>query len=677
LGEFYSTTDPLLTAAEIVTMDYNSDAGVLKSSVPYDPNLMGVISTKADIVMGSGMTTGGVQNVVLGLAGRVPVKVTAINGIIKPGDYITSSSIPGVGMKATKAGQVVGQALTGWNPAVDDPNVAPDRMGIVILFIQKGYYNGAGLADLVAVDGLDVEADPTMPEMSFGDQVLSRFMTAQAAPDPLDQDTLQVSELLTDRVAAAIEIITPKVITHALTVDSISSSTGDNIDLTLSDGGAFILKGPALSNEAETVVPDQSQSESDAAATRDVITFDYAGNAYFAGTVTATAISADSITGLDIFADRIAVLSDAVESLGADEDPDTVTASDLINVRDMVAMVSNYTTALAGQTAGSDANLIARLDTEAAAQLLVNNSLIDGLAALDLRVAATEASLLANATILADLDTRLLATESQVGLSLTSLDLAGDLTVQGLTTFAGGIAVDTIGSLGSAISFMSDQIFIGRPYFNADTGGFAVVRAGATEVRVNFIEAYLTQPVVQSTVTFDALDESTITDESQRQALLANLAAAEAAYLAGDIRYAITDKSATGFTIVLSQPATTDLNFSWIALAVQNARLDESVAPDVIVPEPEPEPVIEPVVEEGVVDPFSGATPDNLNPDFAPLEDNLNPDFAPLEDNLPLEPQPEPILDETPPPAELPVEQAPEPVIEVGTPSSEPEPVTS
>jgi len=45
------------------------------------------------------------------LNGRVPVKVSTENGEIKAGDFLTSSSIPGVAMKATKPGQVVGKAL--------------------------------------------------------------------------------------------------------------------------------------------------------------------------------------------------------------------------------------------------------------------------------------------------------------------------------------------------------------------------------------------------------------------------------------------------------------------------------------------------------------------------------------------------------------------------------------
>lgn len=44
-------------------------------------------------------------------AGTSNVKYNSENGPIKKGDLITSSSIPGVGMKATQTGMVVGMAL--------------------------------------------------------------------------------------------------------------------------------------------------------------------------------------------------------------------------------------------------------------------------------------------------------------------------------------------------------------------------------------------------------------------------------------------------------------------------------------------------------------------------------------------------------------------------------------
>jgi len=71
------------------------------------------------------------------LAVSVPVKVTAENGPIKPGDYITSSSVSCMGMKATRAGPVIGQALNSFN--------GDQSWGVIVMFVQRGYFNGQSL----------------------------------------------------------------------------------------------------------------------------------------------------------------------------------------------------------------------------------------------------------------------------------------------------------------------------------------------------------------------------------------------------------------------------------------------------------------------------------------------------------------------------------------------------
>lgn len=70
--------------------------------------------------------------VIVGLSGRVPVKVSTKNGEIRPGDYITTSDIPGVGMKATEAGHVIGKALT---------SLSGTGQGTIGIFIQNTYYD--------------------------------------------------------------------------------------------------------------------------------------------------------------------------------------------------------------------------------------------------------------------------------------------------------------------------------------------------------------------------------------------------------------------------------------------------------------------------------------------------------------------------------------------------------
>jgi len=75
------------------------------------------------------------------LAGRVPVKVSNENGPVHIGDLLALSSTPGVAMRATRPGRVVGIALDNF----DQPR------GTVLCFVKVGEANlGVELSELRA-----------------------------------------------------------------------------------------------------------------------------------------------------------------------------------------------------------------------------------------------------------------------------------------------------------------------------------------------------------------------------------------------------------------------------------------------------------------------------------------------------------------------------------------------
>jgi hypothetical protein len=99
-----------------------------KSTVAYDQRVLGIVSTRPGMVMGS-VDKEGVNAMPVALSGRVPVKVSARNGPIKAGDYLTTSSIPGVAMKATRAGEIIGTAMTDYKG---------EDIGKVVVFVKNG-----------------------------------------------------------------------------------------------------------------------------------------------------------------------------------------------------------------------------------------------------------------------------------------------------------------------------------------------------------------------------------------------------------------------------------------------------------------------------------------------------------------------------------------------------------
>jgi hypothetical protein len=143
LAEIYYTSDPSIKAGEIVSLTGTGVSQVKKSNSEYATDSLGIVSTKPGQVLGESDGQGFL--VPVALTGRVPLKVTANNGIIKPGDQITTSNIEGIGMLATKSGRVVGKALTGFAPE----NL--NDQGEVVVFIEPGFWQAPVNFDISSI----------------------------------------------------------------------------------------------------------------------------------------------------------------------------------------------------------------------------------------------------------------------------------------------------------------------------------------------------------------------------------------------------------------------------------------------------------------------------------------------------------------------------------------------
>jgi len=112
-AENYVSSQTLESGDVVALANDGNNAAVVKSTNPYQANAIGIVSTSPGITINSDaqkdMTHPNVYPIAL--SGRVPLKVSTENGSISVGDSLTSSSIPGVAMKATKGGQVLAKAL--------------------------------------------------------------------------------------------------------------------------------------------------------------------------------------------------------------------------------------------------------------------------------------------------------------------------------------------------------------------------------------------------------------------------------------------------------------------------------------------------------------------------------------------------------------------------------------
>lgn len=176
LAEVYRSTDLSIASGDVVSVDGNLENGVKKSKRQYDPAVLGIVSTKPGMVLGD--STGFGPTVLVALSGRVPVKVSTENGTIKAGDYLTTSSIPGVAMKATKAGAIIGTAMNSFDG---------EGLGQVIAFVKNGSSMGSSLDDGsyendVLVQLLSVMNSQLIKDLSWSTEEVKNIASNSADP---------------------------------------------------------------------------------------------------------------------------------------------------------------------------------------------------------------------------------------------------------------------------------------------------------------------------------------------------------------------------------------------------------------------------------------------------------------------------------------------------------------
>lgn len=97
----------------------HQDDQYILSPEPYDKSIFGVVAYNAALeIIDNNHTPAGSDYTSLPIVvtGTTLVRVNNQNGEIKVGDNLTSSSIPGVAMKANKTGFILGVAQNDWTP---------------------------------------------------------------------------------------------------------------------------------------------------------------------------------------------------------------------------------------------------------------------------------------------------------------------------------------------------------------------------------------------------------------------------------------------------------------------------------------------------------------------------------------------------------------------------------
>ncbi|MCX6785820.1 MAG: hypothetical protein NTZ18_03150 [Candidatus Komeilibacteria bacterium] len=119
-----------LAAGDLVMADPNNPGYIIKTTGEYDNNVIGVISETPGIIMGSE-----VIGYPVALVGRIPTKVSNVNGEIKPGDLLTVAPIAGYAMKFNEGdtSKIIGTALDSFNGA------GASTDGLISMFVNPDY----------------------------------------------------------------------------------------------------------------------------------------------------------------------------------------------------------------------------------------------------------------------------------------------------------------------------------------------------------------------------------------------------------------------------------------------------------------------------------------------------------------------------------------------------------
>lgn len=110
----------------------SSNEGPTPSSTAYDPQILGIVARDAAIILNNTTEEDGIPVI---SSGTVYVLVSSKEGAIAQGDLLTTSTIPGVAVKANEDGYVLGRSLQTY----DNPD--PEHIDKIAMNLNLHYYS--------------------------------------------------------------------------------------------------------------------------------------------------------------------------------------------------------------------------------------------------------------------------------------------------------------------------------------------------------------------------------------------------------------------------------------------------------------------------------------------------------------------------------------------------------
>lgn len=516
------------------TIEYGSlvclkDNGLAVKCDNDNNNIIGAASERPAFLGGKNLGNG---SVAVGLVGQVEILVANLNGEIKAGDALTSSDIPGVAIKTTKAGQIVGKALENltadeskivgfydpdtreYRSKTDLPNI-PLKSNIVRVFkipasINVSWHDpGAYLAqngDLEIVSSSKYQAAGIENKVPNDSPILNTYYLIHNTSKELIERAGAFTELVAANIKAGY-IKAENIVVQSLIVTSDSiivngQNLKDYIVQAVKESGIMNnelnIASPAVSTDQlaaniisplgkslivrlatpSTEINDSSfiiQNSSGSAVAK----IDDQGNASFSGTISSLALKTDeaSISGT-LYAGNI--IADSIQGLDAKVSSYISLSSysaQLSNIPDLTAERGQFNQGLMvfGPTSLADLSVTERLSV-GGTMFLTENSI---------------------ETLGADLSLQSLR---QGGLSIMGgliyIDIEGNIKIQGDLSVSGKLAVNVLSPLPTSDLVINNAS--GSSVLSISQTGDVIASGSGTFAKLNFS---LVQPVLAVSAT--------------------------------------------------------------------------------------------------------------------------------------------------------------------------------
>jgi hypothetical protein len=333
---------------------------VRKSISPYSTKTIGVISDRAAFIGGRKEGDGDVRNKTVGLVGRVPLKVSIVNGHIKLGDPLTSSDIAGVAQKATKAGPIIARALEDfdcsmakWSNGSTENNLTMKQFnneticqGKILAFVQSSWYDPdvflSDTGDLKIKNiseniNQDAEKDKFQIEKAsgeiidraaaFSEAVIANLKTGlvntlHIVGETSEFASAQIDNLSTNILNTKYLILDTKLVSPLVeTIDIVATGTArlkkieTEIISPLAESGDITIKlgssSANLTNDSFGKLLIQNQKD------QTVTSIDSSGNVYTEGSLSARSVHTESLEARSVYTESLEARSVYTESLEA------------------------------------------------------------------------------------------------------------------------------------------------------------------------------------------------------------------------------------------------------------------------------------------------------------------------------------------------------------------------